>query len=115
MLYRIKLPEKSIVKPTVEGKHRLVCKWCKANFLGRANSDYCSSSCRQYAYRDRVENGYNQICIVCGKSFKSAVERARYCSGKCRGQAHRERHLKINKINKINKTGIMRRFLAWIW
>lgn len=97
-----------------------ICAVCCREFEGGPRAVYCSSACRQAAYRVRRDLGDNppgvnwadadclepgevrvmsyrgQIlrqrrCAHCGVLFDSVYESARYCSGRCRVAAHRKR------------------------
>ncbi|MGC4853771.1 hypothetical protein ACLQ24_10285 [Micromonospora sp. DT4] len=75
----------------------------------RANARYCSSGCRQRAYRLRlvafalyeISRWTDHNCDYCSKSLPAAVKGkagprllrrdAVYCSERCRGRAYRKR------------------------
>jgi hypothetical protein len=81
--------------------HKRQCKHCKEPFQGVLSAKYCSTSCRQKAYRKRKRNQQQKLvpvaiphqCDHCGEAFWSNNVRGqqRYCSASCRQLAYRER------------------------
>jgi hypothetical protein len=80
------------------------CKWCGEPFKGMKSARYCSTSCRQKAYRHRLKKQRSpapppeltpMVCVHCSESFWSQNQRRqqRYCSPSCKSLAYRVRRL----------------------
>jgi hypothetical protein len=80
------------------------CKWCGEPFKGTKLARYCSTSCRQKAYRQRLKGKRSPtlpteftpvICGHCDEAFWSENRRGqqRYCSPSCKSLAYRVRRV----------------------
>jgi hypothetical protein len=70
------------------------CVWCAASYVGkRADSRYCSPSCRSAARRARARRDLSaRSCSWCSSDLPTSSRAdSRYCGTRCRVAAHRAR------------------------
>lgn len=81
----------------MEAKYCLICgKELTIEQLHRGNWKYCSRKCASAA---RKEKKCTCTCIVCGKEFQAATERARLCSPACKRERKRIQYLESGKMH----------------
>ena len=72
-----------------------ICPHCNKKFSPkRKNQTYCSTKCRDLAYKKRKykrEKEHKVVCVVCNKEFVTTDSRVKYCSVKCRNKVNREK------------------------
>jgi predicted nucleic acid-binding Zn ribbon protein len=86
------------------------CPHCGKKFEPkRKDQIYCSSKCRNLAYKKRKyrkEHLQVKECPVCGSKFATVSKRQIYCSVKCRNKANREKFKEKHKEELKEKIGI---------
>jgi len=71
-------------------KPAAVCNRCDRPFWGaKASAKFCSSRCRQSAYRKRTKLPSVKHCAHCGDGFRPRNRLHKFCSTNCRTLSHR--------------------------